>query len=415
VWNFIALLAFAVAAPSDVTATKLDGAAATGQLQSWSSDEVVVVTPGGFEKIPTKDLLSLEFSKVATADGGKPLAEFTDGTVLPISAFTVNGSEAIATFPSSAGEEARRLTIPLDKVGAVRLMPLEAEVLPQWDEIRAGETPSDLIVVAKRGGKSLDHLECVIGEVTDSEVACKVDGEEVRVPRSKVAGLIYYRAQDDSQAGAPASVIHGADGLRIHTTEIRWQDQNLAAKTSAGLSIAWPLADVASVDLSAGKVVILSDVKPAAASWEPLVGLPQAASQASQFGRPRFNQAADGGPLTLAYRDADPAVGSPNVKSFAKGVSIRSRGELVYRLPGGYSRFLAEAGIDPAAAASGNVTLAIFGDDRLLIEHPLDGSAAPLPLDLDITGVKRLKIVVDYGENLDTGDWLNLCNARIVK
>jgi len=35
--------------------------------------------------------------------------------------------------------------------------------------------------------------------------------------------------------------------------------------------------------------------------------------------------------------------------------------------------------------------------------------------ELDVAGVNRLKIVVDYGQNLDTGDWLNLCNARIVK
>jgi hypothetical protein len=26
-----------------------------------------------------------------------------------------------------------------------------------------------------------------------------------------------------------------------------------------------------------------------------------------------------------------------------------------------------------------------------------------------------LKIVVDYGQNLDTGDWLNLCDARLIK
>jgi hypothetical protein len=65
--------------------------------------------------------------------------------------------------------------------------------------------------------------------------------------------------------------------------------------------------------------------------------------------------------------------------------------------------------------ASGNVTLSVFGDDDLLAEHEIDGSDAPLPLDLDVTGVRRLRIVVDYGDNLDTGDWLNLCNARIVK
>ena len=59
--------------------------------------------------------------------------------------------------------------------------------------------------------------------------------------------------------------------------------------------------------------------------------------------------------------------------------------------------------------------LSIYCDDRLLVESALSGSDAPLPIELDVADVKRLRLVVDYGQNLDTGDWLNLCNARIVK
>jgi hypothetical protein len=196
---------------------------------------------------------------------------------------------------------------------------------------------------------------------------------------------------------------------------VRSQGDMLIANTTSHLQLAWPLAGIASIDLSAGKIVFLSDIEPAAVSWQPLVGLPTAASRAAQYGRPRFNQSAGGGPLTLAYPDDDPAAGTPEIKPFAKGLAIRSRSELVYRLPKGYSRFLAVVGIEPAAAASGNVMLSIFGDDRLLVEQAIDGSDAPLPLELDVSGVNRLKIVVDYGQNLDTGDWLNLCNVRIVK
>jgi hypothetical protein len=43
------------------------------------------------------------------------------------------------------------------------------------------------------------------------------------------------------------------------------------------------------------------------------------------------------------------------------------------------------------------------------------GTDPPRAIDVDVEGVKRLKIVVDYGKNLDTGDWLNLCDLRIVK
>jgi hypothetical protein len=36
-------------------------------------------------------------------------------------------------------------------------------------------------------------------------------------------------------------------------------------------------------------------------------------------------------------------------------------------------------------------------------------------LDLDISGVRRLEIVVDYGKGGDMGDQLNLCEARLTK
>jgi hypothetical protein len=103
------------------------------------------------------------------------------------------------------------------------------------------------------------------------------------------------------------------------------------------------------------------------------------------------------------------------MQTYAKGLAIRSRTELVYRLPGGFRRLNAVAGIDPASSASGNVRLEIFGDDRLLLQTEVAGTDAPHDIDLDVEGIKRLRIVVDFGGNLDTGDWLNLCDARLVK
>ena len=73
------------------------------------------------------------------------------------------------------------------------------------------------------------------------------------------------------------------------------------------------------------------------------------------------------------------------------------------------------AGIDPSTSAAGNVRLVISGDDRVLLETEIAGDKPPQSIQLDIAGVKRLKFLVDYGQNLDTGDWLNLCEARIAK
>ncbi len=413
-WNLFAVLALAALAPAEVTATKLDGTIASGKLQAWTASEIVLTTAGGPETIPAAELLALQFSTASTADTGKPLLELVDGSSLPLADFATTDKRATARLQLPSPAEPQPIVVPLEQVRAVRLQALDADVLPQWQEIRQLGVPSDLLVVSKRGGKSLDHLECVLGRISGTEVEVELDGKQIRVPRSKVAGLIYYRS-DEAAAAAPPCVLIGPDGLRIAATMVRIQGDTLMASTANRLQLAWPLSGIASIDLSAGKVAFLSDLEPAAASWQPLVGLPSAASRAAKYGQPRFNKSASGGPLMLSYPEGDPSARSAAPQSFAKGMAIRSRSELVYRLPRGYSRFLAVAGIEPAAAASGNVLLSIFADDRLLIEQAIAGSDAPLPLDLDVAGVKRLKFVVDYGQNLDTGDWLNLCNARIVK
>jgi hypothetical protein len=415
VWNLIAVLALAVGVPQHVAATKLDGTVVKGQLEAWSADGIVLTDGKKTNTLPTADLLALEFSGEPTGDTGGPLVELVDGSALPMADFISNGQAAEVRVRLPADGAAKPLSVPIKKVNAVRLQAIAAEVLPQWQEIRELGAPSDVVVVSKRGGKSLDHLECVLGEVTEKEVAFELDGEQMRVPRAKVAGLIYYRADKVPAVPAPY-IVAGPAGMRLAATNVRWQeDGTLTADTLAGVPVSWPVSGIFSVDLSAGKVRFLSDIEPAAMSWQPLVGLPKETPRAAKFGQVRFNRSSTGGPLTLAFPHTDPAAGSSLIKTFNKGLAIRSRTQLVYRLPSGFDRFLAEAGIEPGTAASGNVVLMIYGDDRVLFEHPIDGADAPVAIDLPVSGVKRLQIVVDYGENLDTGDWLNLCNARVVK
>ena len=89
--------------------------------------------------------------------------------------------------------------------------------------------------------------------------------------------------------------------------------------------------------------------------------------------------------------------------------------ELVYLLTEDFRRCQALVGIDDRVREGGNVRLVISGDDKELFSQAITGHDEPFPLDLDITGVKRLKIVVDFGDELDIADHLNLCEARLTK
>jgi hypothetical protein len=338
----------------------------------------------------------------------------TDGTLLPADDIRVTGGRFSIALVTPGQAEQKPLTFPTSRVSSVRLKPLKPSAAEQWQEIRDSKRTSDVLLVAKRGGESLDYVEGVLGDITADKIEFKHDGDSLRIDRDKVAGFIYYRRGRESGA-EPRCVIHGSNGFRGNANGVRLADGTLYVTTLAEVELEWPLAEVDFADFSAGKIRYLSDIADSSSHWTPLIALPVGASQAAGFGQPHRDHSAFGGPLTLYFPLADSPGAPGQPRTFSKGIAVRSRSELVYRLPSGFARFIAIAGIEPATSTTGNVQLTIYGDDRALYEAAVSGEERPREIELEIAGIKRLKIVVDYGKNLDTGDWLNLCDARLVK
>ena len=96
-------------------------------------------------------------------------------------------------------------------------------------------------------------------------------------------------------------------------------------------------------------------------------------------------------------------------------MAVSSRTRLVYKLAGLVNRLLATAGIDDAVRDLGSVELTIRGDGRKLYEGKVTGHDKPVDLELDVADVKKLEIVVDFADGLGAGNYLDLCDARIVK
>jgi hypothetical protein len=414
-----AIIALAgVVTATEVSATRLDGTSATGNLQQWSDGELKLATPTGDQSIATNQLVSLRWQPsanlVSAADKSTGTVELIDGTILPIKTIRVAKSEASLTLAAPDAAGGKPLTLPIAQIAVIRLRQLDGSLATQWDEMRRQNLANDVIAVLKKDGTSLDYAEGVMGDISDDKIEFKLDGETQRVDRAKIAGAIYYRP-DRRLKEEPKASIQGRLGLRINAAHVELKDALLEVTTAAGVKLSWPISDISLADFSAGKLMYLSDIEPASATTTAFVGLPASATLAAEYGKFRRDKSAFGGPLSLLMREGDSAATQTAVRTFSKGLAIRSRAEVVYRVPAGFQRFVAIAGIDPATTATGNVRLAIFGDDRVLVETEITGDLVPQPIQLDITNVKRLKIVVDYGQNIDTGDWLNLCDARIAK
>ena len=115
-------------------------------------------------------------------------------------------------------------------------------------------------------------------------------------------------------------------------------------------------------------------------------------------GAPRFARNIVGAPLKVG------------TASFANGIGTFARSLLEFPLNGQFRRFTAQAGVDAVTEGRGSVVFEIYGDGKKLWTSPtLSGLDAPKDVDLDLTGVNRLRLVVtdaNDGNKFDVANWL---------
>jgi len=392
-----ASIATALVAAVPVQVDTLDGPTETGRLTALSAKQIVFDTDAGPRQVPMERLLAVRIASRAVPDDaiGSVRVELGDGSVLSTTEFGMSMGMATLTLPGGS-----RVEVPVRAVAVVQFGKSEVAARRQWNEIlHIGQT-SDLLVIRK--GDGVDFLEGMIEQVGPKSVAFRFDGERVNVPRSKVSGLVYYRATRPNPA-KPIGRARGAGATRIALAKVTFGDGQFHLVTTGGQPITVPATAVTEFDFSMGKIRFLSDLEPTRLSWTPFYEFRQAKYLARAMGALRRDRAIEDGPLRLGG------------KAYTRGLAMRSRTEVVYRLGRAYREFSAIAGIDDRMGDRGHVRLVIRGDDRDLLTRTIHGGDAPLPLRIDVRGVDRLTLLVDYGEDTDVADHCDLCEARVSK
>ena len=375
----------------------LDGHTSTGELVSFSLGEVVVQSAADRKIFPIAQLLAVRFSSQPASSTKLPSVwiELTDGSTLLATRFSVAEGEAMVT--AIDGSE---LALPTRSIATVKFKQQDAEITKQWGRILQADTAGDLIVVHKK--KAIDYLEGVLSDVSAWAVHFKIDGDEIAVSRAKVEGLVYYHGREPNFAELTC-VVTSVGGIRFKAQSAALVGDRLHVVSVSGIEWKPRIASLRQIDFSAGKVQYLSDLEPESVRWTPYFAVPGDSKAIAQFGRPRRDASREGGPLQLGG------------KQYRKGLALLSHTEIVYRLPKKFRWFLTTAGIDDRVGRLGHVRLVIHGDERKLFDEALRGGDDPLPLRLDVEGVKRLKIVVEYGDDMDVADHLDLGDARVSK
>jgi hypothetical protein len=126
---------------------------------------------------------------------------------------------------------------------------------------------------------------------------------------------------------------------------------------------------------------------------------------------------------TVGAIHADQNVGSPRYarnivgaalridqETFANGIGTFARSLLEIPLNGQFTRFTSRVGVDAMTEGRGSVTFEVYGDGRKLWSSPLmSGLDPPRAVDVNLTGVNRLRLVVtdgNDGNKYDAANWV---------
>jgi len=373
-----------VAAPT-VEVQQGDGSVSAGRLLGVDPLEVrLAEAAGGAVALPVERVRTLRVTDGAAAGEGRVLVTLVDGSTLSGDEFTWDGTSAAQLARPEGGIE-----IPAARVRSVAVRPNGGggAAAAQWQAAIPEGASSDLVVVGSEA--SHEFVECAITAVSPETVTVILDEETIPVKRTKVIGMQWLRTDAGAAQGRLAVAVAGG---QLRGDRVEWSPDGLVVDGELRL----PASMLSGVDYASGRTVGLATLAAEKVVVEPWFG---------GLGR------GDGLEAFFAPRAIAPQVTTGRPDAAARSsLLMRPRTVASWRLPPDGRRFrtvLIPAG-GPQAADP--VIVAVAVDDRELFRKQVDGSAAVaaesgppdaigIPVDVDITGGRRLTVTVDFGSS----------------
>lgn len=392
---FMLLLAFAPSAiaerPAPPVTVPAGGPPFVSQLVSLGADgRVVLDTASGQRTLQPADFVS--WGTRAEAEKGAQVM-LADGSLLVVDVIDIDGE--FLSVESDLWDETR---LPLELVRSVLFYPpaAAAERDRLFRQFATATEASDQLLLDNG-----DTLTGTILSLDQRQIRLQTKNAELELGRERILGMVF----DPSLLSTPRPsarwlLIGLADGSRVHavTAEVSADEGRL--ELAGGVPLVpydgdGLLTAIRLVRPMGYGVTYLSDLNPLGYKHVPYLE------------------------LAWDYRRDHSVIGSQlrcHGELFTKGLGMHSTSRLAYRVPADARRFAAELGIDDAAGRSGSVGFRVFTDDGSGTWHTvftspvIRGGDAPHPLQLDLEGIRRISLVVDFadhGDILDHADWLN--------
>jgi hypothetical protein len=297
-----------------------------------------------------------------------------------------------------------RIQFESDAMGSIEL-PLEllAGVILQWpskdverdqlvDRLLRHRGTTDLVLLANG-----DRLTGIVSRIDGQAVGIERDGTSSDLARPRVSAVLFNAALRAAPPSRRESVWVGlSDGSRLLVKRLRTTHDRIEL-TPLDASITWraPLRDCVFLQPLHERVVYLSDRKDDGYRHVPFCD------------------------LTWPYR-RDRNVFGGMLRAggvlHPKGLGVHSSARITYLLNEPFDRFEAALALDDRAGKGGSVRYHVFVDQRRQFSSkPIRGGAEPTQIRVDLTGAKRLDLVVDFGERADQLDYADWLDARLIR
>ncbi|RZA23169.1 MAG: alpha-galactosidase, partial [Lysobacteraceae bacterium] len=124
---------------------------------------------------------------------------------------------------------------------------------------------------------------------------------------------------------------------------------------------------------------------------------------AKSSGGPRADRTPSGGRISLGGQ----------TQEYGIGIQANSRMEVLAKKQ--FKRFTTRVGVDDSVADAGaSVVFKVYGDGKVLFESaPLLRGAAPLPIELDISGVEVVELVAEASKPPASPLWVAWAEAQV--
>jgi hypothetical protein len=294
--------------------------------------------------------------------------------------------------------EGERLRFPLTSSAILWLRSPDTVDRERLLPLLTGERADDQVVF--RNGDVLSGVLTGV-DARKSELEIDVGGAKRTSSIDKVAAVAFGTklARPRKPSGSYWHLVL-ANGTRLTLIAATIEKGQLQGQTLYKDSVQIALADIAALDVYQGKALYLSDLKPVRYEYRSFLG-------------ERFEWLADRS-LDGAELELQSAAG---ITTFDKGLSTHGECNLVYALDGKYQRLEGQVGLDPRSGKRGSaiVRIQIDGRDlRLNDGRPITLANGILPLRVDVSKGKELKLIVEWGEGGHVGDCVNWGDARLI-